>query len=95
MDRKHKDILQKSCTYLLDNISNVDGICDELIQKEILDAGSADTILKKTPQPKGQIRELIFNQLPRRGPKAFDCFINALVNTNQDHIVDYLNRQLS
>jgi len=45
MNSVHKNILQTSSTYLIENIANVEGICDELIPDGILDAGSADTIL--------------------------------------------------
>ena len=94
MNSVHRNILQTSCTYLIDNITNVEGICDYLMTDGILDTGLQDTILTKTPKPKGQIRELIYSQLPKRGPTAFDYFIKALINTNQEHIADHLNEQL-
>ena len=94
MNNVHRNILQTSCTYLIDNITSVEGICDYLMTDGILDPGLKDTILTKTPKPKGQIRELIYNQLPKRGPTAFDCFIDALNNTNQEYIAKHLNNQL-
>ena len=94
MNSVHKNILQTSCTYLIDNIANIEGICDYLIAVEILDTGLQDTILTKSPKSKEQIRELIYNQLPKGGPMAFDCFIKALINTNQEYIADHLNEQL-
>ena len=94
MNNVHRNILQTSCTYLIDNITNVEGICDHLMTDGILDNGLQDTILTKTPKPKGQIRELIYNQLPKRGPEAFDYFIKALINTDQKYIADHLNEQL-
>ena len=45
MNIEHRKILQTSSIYLLDNITSVEGICDELRKNEILDAGLADTIL--------------------------------------------------
>ena len=94
MNGVHKNILQTSSTYLIDNITSVEGICDSLMQDGILDTGLKDTILTKTPKPKGQIRELIYSQLPKRGPTAFDYFIKALINTYQEYIADHLNEQL-
>jgi hypothetical protein len=45
MNSVHKNILQTSCTYLIDNITNVEGICDYLMTDRILDTGLQDTIL--------------------------------------------------
>ena len=45
MNNVHRNILQTSCTYLIDNITNVEGICDHLMTDGILDNGLQDTIL--------------------------------------------------
>ena len=45
MNSVHRNILQTSCTYLIDNITNVEGICDYLMTDGILDTGLQDTIL--------------------------------------------------
>ena len=45
MNNVHRNILQTSCTYLIDNITSVEGICDYLMTDRILDTGLQDTIL--------------------------------------------------
>ena len=45
MNSVHKDILQKSCTYLIENMTNVESICDSLMTNGILDHGLQETIL--------------------------------------------------
>lgn len=91
MNKKHKDILQKNQSFLVNNltVSAVEDICDRLLQDQILTPGSKDTILNQTPRPQQQTRELLSN-LPKRGPKAFSSFINALNETGNEFIVKEL-----
>ena len=37
----------------------------------------------------GQVTKML-TMLPKRGPKAFDKFINVLLNTSQDHVATKL-----
>jgi hypothetical protein len=48
MEKKHRDILQSSYVFLLDNICNVASICDYLLQDGILDPGQVDKIKVRT-----------------------------------------------
>ena len=48
--------------------------------------------MQQTKQEK--ITELM-SHLPRRGPNAFRCFVEALVDTDQDHVADRLSREIA
>ncbi|CAC5407344.1 unnamed protein product [Mytilus coruscus] len=92
MEQKHKNVLQTSFNYLIKNLHNVDAICDELIQDNVLTAGMNDSIKHKKPKPTGQTRELL-SILPRRGNKAYASFIKALDDTDNKELADYLREK--
>ncbi|OPL21048.1 caspase 2, partial [Mytilus galloprovincialis] len=89
MEQKHRYILETNFAYLINNLHNVEDICDYLVGDYILTSGMMDSIKHKKPRPTGQTRELLAI-LPRRGMKAYESFINALNQTGNEEVADHL-----
>lgn len=89
MEQKHRNILQTSFVFLTKNIYNVETVCDYLEMDEILTSGMVDEIKHKKPVPTGQVRHLL-TILPRRGKKAYESFVAALIKTENIDSSDFL-----
>ncbi|KAH3827043.1 uncharacterized protein LOC127881434 [Dreissena polymorpha] len=89
MEQKHRDIIRQNRTRLVNDITDLASILDDLMTDKIItDSMSQDILAKKTPNEK--TRKLL-DILAQRGPKAFRRFCEALMNTQQDHIVEILD----
>ena len=69
--------------FLLDEIEPLD-ILHHLLQDAIIDLDMADAIEAEKTRKKRVAA--ILKLLPRRGRRAFACFIKALNDTHQDHV---------
>lgn len=89
MDEKYKKLLQKNHKFLVNNMSNVEEVCNYLWEKELIQLGAKQEIMKQKPVPHGQIRHLL-SLIPRCGPKAFDELMQSFRESGNQHLVDQL-----
>ena len=87
MDDKHRDLLRTHRVYLLENLQPKSMI-DHLVEKKLLSDDELDEI-RAEKKTKEQIR-LIIDKLPRKGPTAFDKFIEVLKVTGQEYVATKL-----
>ena len=92
MDEVHRQVLQKSLTYLQKNLSPA-CVLDKLFQAGIL---SDEELLRLHKEPPTKcVRELVVSILPRAGSTAFPDFIKALqANQSTTYISEHLLAQV-
>lgn len=88
MDEYHLELLRKSRPLIVQNLADIEAVCDHLIANGILSESMAETIMSK-PSNASKTRELL-NLMVTRGPKAFDIFYQVLVSTKNQLIADIL-----
>ncbi|XP_037099062.1 death domain-containing protein CRADD [Syngnathus acus] len=77
MDPVHKEVLQKLRVDLSEQLLVSDGVLlPFLYQEDILTAAQVEDILAESSERKRCLR--LLDVLPKRGPKAFACFLRAL-----------------
>lgn len=87
MNDVHRETLRKNWVYLLENLVT-DELLDYLLGKEVITPDMYEEInVQLTRQDK--VTHFL-SILQRRGPRAFDNFLDALVATNQGFISDRL-----
>ncbi|XP_052760463.1 cell death protein 3-like [Mya arenaria] len=89
MDKKHKDLLRTNRSYLVEQISDLHGILDDLTESNIINENMRQEIESKDTKD-NRTREF-FNILPKRGPKAFDLFCHSLVKRHHGHVAVHLD----
>ncbi|CAG2230323.1 unnamed protein product [Mytilus edulis] len=92
MSKKHSQILQTCSEHMVNNLYNVDMICEYLEVDDILTEEIRDTIKHKNGRQK-QTKELL-SLLPFRGEKAYERFIEALKITENTNVAHYLEQQV-
>ena len=75
MEEKERDVLRRNRIYISENIE-AEEVVQVLFSKHILFEEDKQKILAKTTT-KSRVYKLL-DILPRRGPKAFACFVEAL-----------------
>ncbi|OWF41223.1 uncharacterized protein LOC110462768 [Mizuhopecten yessoensis] len=88
MDEEHKYLLRKARPFIVQNLADVEAVCDQLIAFEILTESMVDEIMSK-PSNAGKTRALL-SVLVMRGPQAFDSFYEVMKITKNETIVDIL-----
>ncbi|KAM9771918.1 death domain-containing protein CRADD [Syngnathus typhle] len=77
MDPVHKEVLQKLRVDLSEQLLVSDGVLlPFLYQEDILTAAQVEDILAESSERKRCLK--LLDVLPKRGPKAFACFLRAL-----------------
>ncbi|XP_077399780.1 death domain-containing protein CRADD [Vanacampus margaritifer] len=76
MDPVHKEVLRKMRLDLSEQLLVSDGVLPFLYQEDILTAAQVEDILAESTDRKRCLKML--DLLPKRGPKAFECFLRAL-----------------
>nr|QDF63027.1 caspase-2 [Dugesia japonica] len=91
MEPIHKNLLKANHYYLLTHLDISDDIdfIANLEKSKILLPTHKQTILSEKKNLK--MVEIFLDILPRRGSRAFECFLEALKMTNQDYIAEKLN----
>ena len=89
MDELHKKTIKKNYKYLVDNLDFKD-IGDYLIQEEILNEEHCEEIEARNTRAE-RAREFL-RILQTRGPRAYDSFINALNESNNEYIASHLEK---
>ncbi|XP_045162711.1 caspase-2-like isoform X2 [Mercenaria mercenaria] len=92
MDELHRKILRENRSYLVNEIEDVEGITDVLLEKLII-TNSMNQEIHAEKTNIAKTRKLL-DTLPRRGKLAFDTFCNTLIKTGQRHIAEKLNPNL-
>ena len=93
MEKKHRDILRRKRVQLVDDLEPKQ-LLNYLLQEEALTDNDAETI-KVEPTRSSQAEKLL-DILPRRGPKAFGVFCDALESSvGQRHLVLLLKGNIS
>ncbi|VDI42576.1 Hypothetical predicted protein [Mytilus galloprovincialis] len=92
MSKKHSQILQTCSEHMLENLYNVDMICEYLEVDDILTEEIRDTIKHKNGRQE-QTKELL-SILPFKGEKSYERFIEALKITENKNVAHYLEQQV-
>ncbi|XP_068733322.1 uncharacterized protein [Montipora capricornis] len=87
MDEEHRAILRKNFPYLVRDLEPLKLLHD---LAEVLDEDDRDEV--KSGSSRKNQAETILELLPRKGPKAFECFVGAL-NKRQKHLARPLIEQ--
>ena len=87
MERRHQEALRRNWVYLMDNLI-MDGVLDSMMSKEIFTSTMGEEVSVKRIR-KDQVTHFLFT-LIRRGPLAFDLFLEALRENSQEFIADQL-----
>ena len=88
MENVHKIAIQKSWTSIINSLSCKDtsSVVDYLVEHDILTMGLSE-VIKCEKHILEQNRKLM-STLQRRGPRAFEIFIEALLQNDLNHIAD-------
>lgn len=88
MNDEDRRKLQTSRSFLVKNIENIEDINEELYTREVFTDGmKADVEVQDTKEKK--VRKFL-DILPRRGPDAFEIFLDVLNQTKNKHVYDRL-----
>lgn len=88
MEQKHRDVLRTNRSWLIENIHDLDSITDYLLGVDIITENMLQEInAQKTPNGK---KGKFLDFLPKRGPKAFLAFCEAL-KEHDKHVIDKIN----
>ncbi|KAK6177444.1 hypothetical protein SNE40_015542 [Patella caerulea] len=85
MDPKHRDILIRKRSELVENLNTRDGLFTQLIARKVLNQRMVRTI-RNGRSPDEQSEELL-DILPTRGSECFNKFCEALIADDQESIV--------
>ena len=87
MEQRHRDVLRDNWVYLIDNLSP-DFLLPLLYQNRILSQDLIDQIESEATLKRKNYAFLTI--LQRRGSNAFPLFLQALVDSDQNHIRERL-----
>ncbi|KAJ8681851.1 hypothetical protein QAD02_017643 [Eretmocerus hayati] len=87
MDEKHKDILKRMRRNIVDDLDVFNGIIPPLTTEYILKEEDVDEI--KRGGSREERAEILLDILPKRGPRAFDVFLQSL-----RHQYDWLSEEI-
>ena len=93
MDSRHRTALTKNHVLLVNNLIVDKAFVEHLQEAHILHGNHVDEILTK-PTKFEKAREFL-SVLQRRGPRAMEVFITALLKTRQDGIADQVEPGLA
>ena len=90
MEDIHRTAIKKSWTTLINSITNdqLSNIMDFLVENEILTFGMKEEI--ECEQITSNKNRKLMTIIPKRGPRAFGLFVEALLQNRLNHIVDVL-----
>jgi len=88
MEEFRKQVLTESLVYLKENVMPRD-VLGYLYQKGILKADEVERLEKKKAIA-DEVDRLVRVVLPRSGPAAFSCFLEALNDTKQSFVSEHL-----
>ena len=92
MEEKHRTLLRRNRLYLIDNLEPK-AFCDRLLQDGLITDDELDE-MRGQPVRKEKVL-LLLQQLPRKGPDAFDAFLKVLRETpGQAFVVTRLQQAL-
>ena len=86
------DVLQKLRMHISRNM-NAKKVVEVLYSQSVLDMDDREEILSETTTQYKVLK--LLDKLSRRGPKAFDAFLQALRNCGFEFLVDDIQRELS
>ena len=92
MEKCHEEVLRMNTVYLTRNL-DVKGVCYGLVERGLFDETSIDHLTNPFKCSKDRCMDLLFF-LVRRGPLAWDYFIESLIENGQPHIADRLLKSL-
>ena len=86
MEKQHKAALAKCNLFIKKNITNIGEVLDRLLQNGCLKWEERSKIgLEKSTDEQCQI---LLETLIRRGGTGYDCFLDALYLSGNNHIVE-------
>ena len=91
MDHVHDEVLRKNCKFLKDNLK-MEGLLDLMLEKGVFSPKMADEIRSK--ETTCDQTNTFFIILRRRGPKAFDVFMEGLRKSSQTLVLERMEHSL-
>lgn len=91
MDHIHDEVLRKNCKFLKEHLKT-ECLVDLMVAKKVFSQKMAIDICTKVGQCE-QVNEFL-SKLRRRGPKAFDVFMECLYETSQTTVIERLEHSL-
>lgn len=88
MSDHHRAVLRRNRVFLLKNVMINDLLFDHLQEDNIITEDMREYIFNNTTTRR-RIGELL-DIIPKRGPKAYECFIKALVASDQYNTARFL-----
>ena len=95
MEEIHRSAIRKSWTSIIKNVSSKDASCimDFLLQQNILTMGMVDEI--NCERYTADKTRKLMSIVQRRGPMAFETFINSLIQNDLMHIAEIVLNNVS
>ncbi|XP_033724604.1 caspase-2-like [Pecten maximus] len=89
MDEVDRRKLTSNRSYLVKNIYKTMNVVDKLMEDRIITDGMKQDI--EAERTNDDRNRRLLDIIPRRGPQAFEAFLNALVNTDNDFAAEQLS----
>ncbi|ELT98760.1 hypothetical protein CAPTEDRAFT_204371 [Capitella teleta] len=96
MEDRHKECLKSNRDFLCSNISLSTGLLAKLSESGVITDEHLQKLqnIKRNDTTKAAVLEFLTEVLPRRAPEAFNLFLEALSESEQEHIADHLKKWL-
>ncbi|KAL3316922.1 hypothetical protein Ciccas_004431 [Cichlidogyrus casuarinus] len=92
MLKAHRDILITLHIEFVNDLEDIDGVIDHLFAQKIISADQKETLSSDRLQRNAKARKLM-DLIPRRGPRAFEVFKNALEATCNDSLIEMIKER--
>ncbi|ELU14072.1 hypothetical protein CAPTEDRAFT_216581 [Capitella teleta] len=97
MEDRHKEYLQKNRSFLCSEISLSAVLLAKLSESGVITDEHLQKLqnIERNDTTKAAVFEFLTEVLPKRGPEAFNLFLEALCESQQEHIADHLKQCLN
>ncbi|ELU11508.1 hypothetical protein CAPTEDRAFT_193920 [Capitella teleta] len=97
MEDRHKEYLQKNRSFLCSEISLSAVLLAKLSEGGVITDEHLQKLqnIERNDTTKAAVFEFLTEVLPKRGPEAFNLFLEALCESQQEHIADHLKQCLN
>lgn len=91
MDHIHDEVLRKNCKFLKEHLQ-IQILVDLMVSRKVFSQKMANDICSKEGREE-QVSEFL-GKLRRRGPRAFDVFMECLYESSQTTVIERLEHSL-
>ncbi|ELU16471.1 hypothetical protein CAPTEDRAFT_214242 [Capitella teleta] len=97
MEDRHKECLQKNRSFLCSEISLSAVLLAKLSESGVITDEHVEKLQNsiRNDTMAAAVLHFLIELLPRRGPEAFNLFLEALIESQQKHVADHLKQCLS